>query len=75
MFFIIVILLGVVEDDGRVKEGVVDADALLDVDGLDAAQGGKVVEDARHRDVRSIWKRDSSKLASVSQLSLKQLPF
>ena len=38
------------------EESVIDANAVLNVDGLDASKGGKVVQDANDRNVRSIWK-------------------
>jgi len=39
-----------------VKEGVVEANTLLDVHGLDAAQSGEVVQETRHGHTWSIWK-------------------
>ena len=38
------------------EESVIDANAVLNVDGLDASKSGKVVQDANDRNVRGIWK-------------------
>ncbi len=48
------------------EECVVDANPVLNVDGLDASKGGEVVQDTDDRNVRSIWK--------VERLSLDLKP-
>jgi hypothetical protein len=47
-------VLRIVIDDSRMKERVVEADTRLDVNGLNAAQGREVVEDAGHGDARRV---------------------
>jgi len=47
-------VLRIVIDDGRMEERVVEADTRLDVNGLNAAQGREVVEDAGHGDARRV---------------------
>ena len=51
-------LLRIVIDDCRMEERLVEADTRLDVNGLNAAQGRKVVEDAGHGDARRVWNVD-----------------
>jgi hypothetical protein len=51
-------VLRIVIDDSRMKERVVEADTRLDVNGLNAAQGREVVEDAGHGDARRVWNVD-----------------
>jgi hypothetical protein len=47
-------VLRIVIDDCRMEERVVEADTRLDVNGLNAAQGREVVEDASHGDARRV---------------------